>query len=93
LLDKRLALIASSSRGRKRGGGEEEGMVEMLLKKAWKNYGVQCRGINWQRNSLEEVISISSCISGSTLFVIFSAFAKDYRRYSTGMPDLFFVNR
>src|SRR5689334_20584250 len=90
MIDKRLELILTSSKEGRSGGGQSK--VEKLLRRAWKNRGVQCRGINWQRNSLEELISISRCVGGPTLFTILSALAKDYRRYASGMPDLFLWN-
>jgi len=44
------------------------------------------------RNTFPELVTIANCVGGVSLCSIFSAFAKDYRKYTAGMPDLLLWN-
>lgn len=69
-----------------------DGYLERLLLLSWRFKGTQCRGVNWGRNTFPELVTIANCVGGNSLCSIFSAFAKDYRKYTAGMPDLLLWN-
>ncbi|KAK9829081.1 hypothetical protein WJX72_003785 [[Myrmecia] bisecta] len=67
-----------------RGGGAPE-----MLRKCWEaHHGVMCRGINWERHGLEDLVTIAECVGGRGLAAICQLLAEDLAGWSGGMPDL-----
>ena len=65
------------------------GEAPQLLESTWsKHFGRVCRGLNWERQSLEELQVIVSCIGGCGLASICKVLAEDYSGLASGMPDL-----
>lgn len=65
------------------------GDAPQLLASTWsKHFGRVCRGLNWERQSLEELQVIVSCIGGCGLASICKVLAEDYSGLGSGMPDL-----
>ena len=53
-------------------------------------HGVVCRGVNWERHSLEDLTTIVGCVGGRALAAICKLLAEDYsgwsgERYSIGL--------
>ncbi|KAL3634543.1 hypothetical protein CASFOL_021597 [Castilleja foliolosa] len=66
-----------------------DGMAEEILITSWESHvGTACRGVNWEKHSLPDLISILKCIGGHCLSSICRHLAQDYRSWSSGMPDL-----
>ncbi|XP_054821940.1 fanconi-associated nuclease 1 homolog isoform X2 [Prosopis cineraria] len=66
-----------------------DGMAEEFLIKSWEtHYGTRCRGVNWDRHSLDELHAAVACIGGPCLTSLCRLFAQDYQSWSSGMPDL-----
>ncbi|XP_058736594.1 fanconi-associated nuclease 1 homolog isoform X1 [Vicia villosa] len=66
-----------------------EGMAEEFLIMSWEtHYGTSCRGVNWDRHSLDELRAAVTCVRGSCLASFCKLLCEDYRSWSSGMPDL-----
>ncbi|CAM6105052.1 unnamed protein product [Calypogeia fissa] len=66
-----------------------EGDIEALLANTWTRHkGTMCRGVNWERHSLEELQTIALCIGGPGLSTICKLLAEDHAGWTAGMPDL-----
>lgn len=66
-----------------------DGMGEEFLIKSWETHiGTACRGINWERHSLDELRAAVTCVGGPYLASLCQLLAQDYRSWSSGMPDL-----
>ncbi|KAJ1435486.1 VRR-NUC domain [Sesbania bispinosa] len=66
-----------------------DGMAEEFLIKSWETHiGTSCRGVNWDRHSLDELRAAVSCVGGSCLASLCQLLCQDYRSWSSGMPDL-----
>lgn len=66
-----------------------DGMAEEFLIKSWETHnGTSCRGVNWDRHSLDELRAAVTCVGGSCLASFCLLLCEDYRSWSSGMPDL-----
>ncbi|GAU17744.1 hypothetical protein TSUD_171320 [Trifolium subterraneum] len=66
-----------------------DGMAEEFLIKSWETHnGTSCRGVNWDRHSLDELRAAVTCVGGSCLTSFCKLLCEDYRSWSSGMPDL-----
>ncbi|GFQ00752.1 fanconi-associated nuclease 1 homolog [Phtheirospermum japonicum] len=66
-----------------------DGMAEEILITSWESHvGTACRGVNWEKHSLPDLIAAVKCIGGHCLSLICRHLAQDYRSWSSGMPDL-----
>lgn len=75
-VDERLNEIASGNAGK-------------ILADTWQRYkGYWCRGVSWDRHSLEALQEIARCIGGLGLSVVARMLAEDYNGWRGGMPDL-----
>ncbi|MCO5576160.1 hypothetical protein L7F22_029968 [Adiantum nelumboides] len=64
--------------------------VPQLLATTWsKWFGTICRGMNWERYTLQELQTMASCVGGRGLASICRLLAEDYAGLAGGMPDLF----
>ncbi|BBM97433.1 fanconi-associated nuclease 1 [Marchantia polymorpha subsp. ruderalis] len=76
LIETRLAAIAV-------------GNTESIVTQSWnKNFGTMCDGVNWERHSLAELLTIATCIGGSGLSHVCRLLAEDHAGWRGGMPDL-----
>ncbi|CAI9089801.1 OLC1v1024441C1 [Oldenlandia corymbosa var. corymbosa] len=67
----------------------KDGMAEEMLILSWESHlGTLCRGVNWERHSLDELRAAVTCIGGACIASICRHLAQDYRSWSSGMPDL-----
>ncbi|KAF7806971.1 fanconi-associated nuclease 1-like protein [Senna tora] len=65
------------------------GMGEEFLIKSWETHkGTTCRGVNWDRHSLDELRAAVACVGGPCLASLCRHLAQDYKSWSSGMPDL-----
>ncbi|PRW59254.1 fanconi-associated nuclease 1-like protein isoform X1 [Chlorella sorokiniana] len=65
------------------------GQAPAMLRSAWQQHrGVMCRGVNWERHSLEDLQLIAECIGGPGLAQVCRLLAQDHGGWSGGMPDL-----
>ncbi|KAJ7549063.1 hypothetical protein O6H91_07G038500 [Diphasiastrum complanatum] len=66
-----------------------QGRASDILSETWnENFGTSCRGVNWDKYSLEELQTIIHCIGGPGLSAVCKLLAEDYAGWSAGMPDL-----
>lgn len=66
-----------------------EGDIVTLLANTWTQHkGTMCRGVNWERHSLEELQTIALCVGGPGLSTICRLLAEDHAGWTAGMPDL-----
>lgn len=66
-----------------------DGMAEEFLVKSWEtHFGTRCRGVNWDRHSLDEIRAAVACVGGPCLASLCRHLAQDYHSWSSGMPDL-----
>lgn len=66
-----------------------DGMAEEILIISWESHlRTACRGVNWDRHSLSELRAAVACVGGPCLALFCRLLAKDYRSWSSGMPDL-----
>jgi len=50
-----------------------------LIEACWQShYGVICRGVNWNRFSLQQVLEIAECVGGVGLSVVLRLMAEDH---------------
>lgn len=67
----------------------QHGEAPELLAATWsKWFGTFCKGLNWERHSLEELQVMASCVGGSGLASICRLLAEDHAGWAGGMPDL-----
>lgn len=65
------------------------GMAEELLIKSWEtHFSTCCRGMQWDRHSLDELRAAAICVEGPCLASLCRVLAQDYQSWSSGMPDL-----
>ncbi|GLI71599.1 hypothetical protein VaNZ11_016863 [Volvox africanus] len=75
-VDARLQLIAS-------------GAALDLIRSGWSSrVGTRCRGINWERWTLEDLLQIAGCVGGLGLSVVCRLLCEDAGGWRGGMPDL-----
>jgi len=66
-----------------------QGSAVALLAECWsKHHGTYCRGVNWEKYSLETLQTVAACVGGSGLSAFFRLLTQEYAGYSAGMPDL-----
>ncbi|KAG0617281.1 hypothetical protein M758_5G178400 [Ceratodon purpureus] len=66
-----------------------QGQAVVLLAECWsKHYGTYCRGVNWEKYSLDTLQIIAACVGGSGLSALCRLLTQDHAGYSAGMPDL-----
>ncbi|XP_024006654.1 fanconi-associated nuclease 1 homolog [Eutrema salsugineum] len=65
------------------------GMAEEILIMSYETHcGTACRGVNWERFSLEELRAAVACVGGKCVASLCRYLAQDYRSWCSGMPDL-----
>lgn len=65
------------------------GAAPALIASVWEEHlGTLCRGVNWDRWSLEELQVVASCVGGSGLAAVCRLLAQDHGGWQGGMPDL-----
>eukprot|EP00741_Cyanophora_paradoxa_P000119 tig00000057_g114.t1 len=65
------------------------GDLSAMLEASWSSQrGVRCRGVNWDRHTLEQLQEMATCIGGTVLSGIFRVLCEDYAHWCSGMPDL-----
>ncbi|CAH2036092.1 unnamed protein product, partial [Thlaspi arvense] len=65
------------------------GMAEELLIISYETHrGTACRGVAWERFSLEELRAAVACVGGKCVASLCRYLAQDYRSWCSGMPDL-----
>lgn len=65
------------------------GMAEEILIIAYETHrGTTCRGVAWERFSLEELRAAVACVGGQCIASLCRYLAQDYRSWCSGMPDL-----
>ncbi|KFK36099.1 hypothetical protein AALP_AA4G077200 [Arabis alpina] len=65
------------------------GMAEEILIISYETHrGTACRGMAWERFSLEELRAAVACIGGQCVASLCRHLAQDYRSWCSGMPDL-----
>ncbi|GIL90765.1 hypothetical protein Vretifemale_18441, partial [Volvox reticuliferus] len=75
-VDARLQLIAS--------GGAPD-----LIRAVWsRRVGTWCRGVNWERLTLDDLLQIAGCVGGLGLSVVCRLLCEDAGGWRGGMPDL-----
>ena len=56
-----------------------------MLESTWlAQHGVLCRGVSWDRHSLEDLTVIATCVGGRPLAAICRLLAEDYSGWSGG---------
>lgn len=59
------------------------GAAEAMLESVWlAQHGALCRGMNWDRHSLEDLTLIAGCVGGRALAAICRLLAEDYSGWS-----------
>lgn len=67
----------------------QPGRARALCVGVWlEKFGQCCQGVNWERNSLEELLTVIDCVGGTLLAVVCRRLAEDYTTWTGGMPDL-----
>ncbi|KAL3146511.1 hypothetical protein ABBQ32_000762 [Trebouxia sp. C0010 RCD-2024] len=70
-----------------------EGQGPGLLQQCWQQHlGEWCRGVNWDRHGVEELVTIASCVGGRGLAAVCKLLAEDFSGWAGGMPDLLLWN-
>ncbi|CAA7048148.1 unnamed protein product [Microthlaspi erraticum] len=65
------------------------GMAEEILIISYEIHrGTACRGVAWERFSLEELRAAVACVGGVCVASLCRYLAQDYRNWCSGMPDL-----
>ncbi|CAH8302368.1 unnamed protein product [Eruca vesicaria subsp. sativa] len=65
------------------------GMAEEILIISYETHrGTACRGVAWERFSLEELRAAVACVGGNCVASLCRYLAQDYRSWCSGMPDL-----
>jgi Fanconi-associated nuclease 1 len=65
------------------------GMAEEILIISYETQrGTACRGVAWERFSLEELRAAVACVGGMCIASLCRHLAQDYRSWCSGMPDL-----
>ncbi len=65
------------------------GEAPQLLQASWaSHFGEWCRGVNWDRYGLSQLLDICRCVGPLGLSVVCRMLAEDYSGWSGGMPDL-----
>ncbi|GAQ79898.1 VRR-NUC domain containing protein [Klebsormidium nitens] len=67
----------------------QTGDVASLLAVRWAtSAGTWCRGVNWERHTLEELQTIAGCVGNQGLAAVCRLLAEDHAGWAGGMPDL-----
>ncbi|KAH7623249.1 hypothetical protein Ndes2526B_g01671 [Nannochloris sp. 'desiccata'] len=75
-IEEKLSMIAS-------------GAAPALIASIWEEHlGTLCRGVNWERWSVEELQVVASCVGGPGLAAVCRLLAQDHGGWQGGMPDL-----
>ncbi|KAG2255316.1 hypothetical protein Bca4012_092155 [Brassica carinata] len=65
------------------------GMAEEILIISYETHrGTACRGVAWERFSLEKLRAAVACVGGKCVASLCRYLAQDYRSWCSGMPDL-----
>ncbi|GAB4815648.1 hypothetical protein N2152v2_002694 [Parachlorella kessleri] len=65
------------------------GQGPAMLAASWQaQAGTFCRGVNWERHSLDELQLLAECVGGPGLAEVCRLLAEDHAGWSGGMPDL-----
>ncbi|XP_019094762.1 PREDICTED: fanconi-associated nuclease 1 homolog isoform X3 [Camelina sativa] len=65
------------------------GMAEEILIISYETHrGTACRGVAWERFTLEELRAAVACVGGVCVASLCRHLAQDYRSWCSGMPDL-----
>ncbi|CAN8288526.1 unnamed protein product [Cochlearia groenlandica] len=65
------------------------GMAEEILIISYETHrGTSCRGVAWDRFSLEELRAAVACVGGVCVASLCRYLTQDYRSWCSGMPDL-----
>ncbi|KAL0853776.1 hypothetical protein Bca101_058928 [Brassica carinata] len=65
------------------------GMAEEILIISYEIHrGTACRGVAWERFSLEQLRAAVACVGGKCVASLCRYLAQDYRSWCSGMPDL-----
>ena len=60
-----------------------KGAAEEVLQRVWTGqHGVACRGVNWERHSLDELLLVVACVGARPLAAICRLLAEDYSGWS-----------
>lgn len=66
-----------------------KGKASEILAQSWSKFcGTLCRGVNWDKYSLEVLQTIAACIRGPGLSAICRLLAVQHGGWTAGMPDL-----
>ncbi|KAK9794912.1 hypothetical protein WJX73_005165 [Symbiochloris irregularis] len=60
----------------------------LLQRRYNENRSEICSGVNWEREGLEELVEIATCVGGSGLAAVCQLLAEDHSGWAGGMPDL-----
>jgi Fanconi-associated nuclease 1 len=67
----------------------KSGNANALLEQSWNShYGVNVRGVTWDKHHLSTLQSIISCIGGPGIAAVCNLLCQDYSNWTAGMPDL-----
>ena len=65
-----------------------EGAAEEVINRVWTaQYGVACRGVNWERHGLDELLTVVACVGARPLAAICRLLAEDYSGWSGALHD------
>lgn len=65
------------------------GAAPAMLASVWaEHHGTMCRGVRWDRFTLEELQEVAECVGGSGLAAVCRLLAQDHSGWQGGMPDL-----
>eukprot|EP00736_Rhodelphis_marinus_P005482 Rmarinus@m.24170 len=68
--------------------------LEADLRRQWTTWcGFECRGVNWDSYSLDELVVYAISVGGKVLQAILLNIARNFRYWSRGMPDLLLYRR
>lgn len=70
--------------------GHREGRALDILRDTWAAHeGTVCRGINWERQPLEELAAIADCVGGAGLAALCHLLAQDHSGWGGASAVLF----
>jgi len=79
-IDQRLQLFTDNLAG--------DLVVDMISTAFAKWRGRSCRGVAWEKYTIETLCDVARCLGGPGVATIFRRFAMDFRMSVSGMPDL-----
>lgn len=53
-----------------------------------EHHGEMARGVDWERHTMQQLITIASCCGGRCLEAVCKLLAQDHAGWTGGMPDL-----